>query len=91
MNYISTTVFLGLAVWIMGFALMTSGWLVDVLFESYGTIIAKILYKTGAIIVAVPVIWLLWKAARLICVYRLDIVLFLRDVINEVQVLLKAF
>lgn len=91
MNYISTTVFLGLAVWIMGFALMTAGWLVDVLFESYGTIVAKILYKTGAIIVAVPVIWLLWKSAGLIYTYRLDIVLFLRDVINEVQVLLKAF
>jgi hypothetical protein len=63
----------------MGFALMTAGWLVDVLFESYGVIAAKVLYKTGAIIVAVPVIYLLWKASRLMYLNRLNIVMFLRD------------
>ena len=40
MYYINTSVFMGLAVWVLGFALMTAGWLVDVLFESYGVILA---------------------------------------------------
>lgn len=90
MNYFNTSLFLGLSIWIMGFALMTAGWLVDVLFESYGTIVAKILYKTGAIIVAVPVIYALWKGSALIYTHRVDIVLFMRSAIEQVQVLLKA-
>jgi hypothetical protein len=76
---------MGLSVWIMGFALMTAGWLVDVLFEKYGVIPAKILYKTGALIVAIPVISLLWKTSRLIYTHRLDIVLFLREAADELQ------
>jgi len=76
---------MGLSVWILGFALMTAGWLVDVLFESYGTIPSKILYKTGAIIVAVPVIYLLWSASRLIYTQRLNIVIFLRDSFEFLQ------
>ena len=91
MYYINTSVFMGLAVWVWGFALMTAGWLVDVLFESYGVILAKILYKTGAVIVAVPVIYLLWKIAGLLYAHRVNIVLFLREVFTEIQVLLKAF
>ena len=79
MQYINTTLFVGLSVWIMGFALMTAGWLVDVLFERYGAIPSKILYKTGAILVASPIIYLLWKASRLIYLHRLNIVMFLRD------------
>ena len=76
---------MGLSVWILGFALMTAGWLVDVLFESYGAIPAKILYKSGAIIVAAPVIYFLWKASRLIYENRLNIVLFLREGIEFLQ------
>ena len=79
MQYINTTLFMGLSVWIFGFALMIAGWLIDVLFEGYGVIPSKILYKSGAIIVAAPVIYLLWKASRLIYMNRLSIVLFLRD------------
>ncbi|MDR1730494.1 MAG: hypothetical protein LBR61_00210 [Synergistaceae bacterium] len=89
-RYLNTYIFLGLAVWIFGFALMVAGWLVDVIFEGYGTIPAKVLYKTGALIVGVPVIYLLWKISGLIYMYRLDIVLFLRDVIEEITVLVRA-
>jgi hypothetical protein len=84
---INTTLFIGLSVWIMGFALMTAGWLVDVLFESYGVIPSKILYKTGAIIVASPVIYLLWKASRLIYTNRLNILIYVREGIEFIQFL----
>ena len=90
MQYINTKLFMGLSVWIMGFALMTAGWLVDVLFESYGVIPSKILYKTGAIIVAAPVIYILWKASRLIYTQRLSIVMFLRDGFEYFQYLKDA-
>ena len=89
--FMSTSVFMGLSVWIFGFALMTAGWLVDVLFESYGAIPAKILYKTGAIIVAVPVIYILWKVSGMLYTHRLDIVLFLREAGKEVQNLMNSF
>jgi len=76
---------MGLSIWIFGFVLMTAGWLVDVLFEGYGTIPAKILYKTGAIIVAVPVIYILWHVSSLIFTQRLNIVIFLRDGVEFIQ------
>ena len=79
MQYINSTIFIGLSVWLIGFALMTAGWLVDVLFESYGVIPSKILYKAGAIIVATPVIYLLWKASTFIYTHRLSMVMLLRD------------
>ena len=85
MQYINTTLFMGLSVWIFGFALMTAGWLVDVLLEDYGVIPSKILYKTGAIIVAAPVIYFLWRASRLIYANRLNIVMFLRDGAEFIQ------
>ena len=81
---------MGLSVWILGFALMTAGWLVDVLFESYGVILSKLLYKTGAIIVAAPVIYLLWKASRLMYTNRLNIVLFLREGAEFIQFIKNA-
>ena len=90
MQFINTTLFMGLSVWIMGFALMTAGWLVDVLFEGYGVIPSKILYKAGAIIVAAPVIYLLWRASRLIYAQRLNIVIFLRDGAEFVQYIKDA-
>ena len=79
-----------LSFWIFGFALMTTGWLVDVLFEEYGHIPSKVLYKLGAVIVATPVIYLLWKASRLIYLNRLNIVLFLREGAEFVQFLKDA-
>jgi hypothetical protein len=88
---INTGIFMGLSVWILGFALMVAGWLVDVVFEGYGTIPAKILYKTGAIIVAIPVMYLLWKSSRWLFVNRIDIVLLLRSAIGAVQGLLDEF
>ena len=87
MQFINTTLFMGLSIWILGFALMTAGWLVDALFEGYGTIPSKILYKTGAIIVAAPVIYILWNVSRLIFRQRVDIVIFLRDGFEFVQYL----
>ena len=88
--YIGTGIFIGLAIWLMGFALMTAGWLVDVLLEGYGIIPSKILYKTGAIIVATPVIYFLWKASGQLYSNRLDIVLFLRQIFEEARTLLNA-
>ena len=70
---------------------MTAGWLVDVLFESYGTIPAKVLYKTGAIIVAVPVISLLWKVSRLLYQYRIEIVFFIREMASEIEAIMNSF
>ena len=81
---------MGLSVWIFGFALMTAGWLVDVLFEEYGAIPSKILYKTGAIIVAAPIIYLLWRGSRLIFTQRLNIVMFLRDGIEFIMQIKNA-
>ena len=89
-QFINTTLFMGLSIWMFGFALMTAGWLVDVLFESYGTIPSKVLYKTGAIIVAAPVIYLLWNASRYIFTQRLDIVVSLRNGIGFFQDLINS-
>ncbi|MCL2009184.1 MAG: hypothetical protein FWG71_01390 [Synergistaceae bacterium] len=90
MQFINTSTFMGLSVWILGFALMTAGWLVDVLFEDYGVIPSKILYKTGAIIVAVPLVYILWKTSRLLYTQRLNIVMFLRDSFEFIEFLKNA-
>ena len=79
MRPIDTRMILGLSLWIMGFALMTAGWLIDVLFERFGSLPAKVLYKTGAVIVSTPVIYLLWRASRALYIHRIDILLFLND------------
>lgn len=90
MHYINSTLFLGMSVWILGFALMTAGWLIDVLFESYGVIPAKVFYKTGAILVAVPVIYMLWKISGLLYRYRIDLVLLLRGLSDAAQAVIKS-
>ena len=79
MRPIDTRMILGLSLWIMGFALMTAGWLIDVLFERFGSLPAKVLYKTGAVIVSAPVIYLLGKATRALYIHRIDVLLFLND------------
>jgi len=90
MRLIDTRAVLGLSFWILGFALMTAGWLVDVLFERFGSIPAKVLYKTGAVIVATPVIYLLWKASRALYVHRIDVILFINDAWKLFEGLSKA-
>ena len=79
-----------MAVWLFGFALMLSGWLIDVLFEIYGAIPSKVLCKTGAFIVAGPVIYLLWKTSCLIYYYRFDMVILLRTVMEAIETLAKS-
>ena len=79
MRVIDTRMVLGLSVWILGFALMTAGWLIGELFESWGTIPSKILYKLGAIIVATPVIVLLWRVSRYLYTNRVAVVILVND------------
>ena len=90
MRLIDTRVILGLSLWILGFALMTAGWLVDALFEGWGRIPSKVLYKLGALIVAVPVIVLLWRASRLLYVYRIDIVLGINNAASFLTEAMKS-
>ena len=90
MRLIDTRMILGLSVWILGFALMTAGWLIGELFESWGTIPSKILYKLGALIVAVPVIVLLWRASRYLYLYRVDVVVFINDAFNFITEAIKV-
>ena len=58
---------------------MTAGWLINVLFERFGALPAKVLYKTSAVIISTPVIYLLWRASRALYIHRIDILLFLND------------
>ena len=90
MRVIDTRMVLGLSVWILGFVLMTAGWLVDELFETRGELAAKILRKTGAFIVATPVIILLWKAAAYLYVHRVDVSLFVNSALNFISETLKV-
>ena len=90
MRLIDTRVILGLSLWILGFALMTAGWLIDALFEGWGRIPSKVLYKLGALIVAVPVIVLLWRASRLLYVYRIDIVLGINNAASFLTEAMKS-
>ena len=90
MRIIDTRMVLGLSVWIMGFALMTAGWLVGELFESWGTIPSKILYKLGALIVATPVIVLLWKVSSYLYSNRVDIVVLVNDAFRFINEAIKV-
>ena len=65
--------------------------LVDALFEGWGRIPSKVLYKLGALIVAVPVIVLLWRASRLLYVHRIDIVLGINNAVSFLTEALKSF
>ncbi|MBQ9566128.1 MAG: hypothetical protein IJU98_11135 [Synergistaceae bacterium] len=90
MRVIDTRMVLGLSVWILGFALMTAGWLVEELFETRGELVAKILRKTGVFIVATPVIILLWKASSYLYVHRVDVSLFVNSALNFISETLKV-
>ncbi|MBQ7221267.1 MAG: hypothetical protein IJS28_09835 [Synergistaceae bacterium] len=90
MRIVNTQVVLGLAVWILGFAFMVMGWLVDQLFEKWGRIPSKILYKTGAFIVAVPVIILLWKVSAVLYVNRFQISTYINSAFQFLQDAVKV-
>lgn len=90
MRIVNTQVVLGLAIWILGFAFMVMGWLVDQLFEKWGKIPSKILYKTGAFIVAVPVIILLWKVSATLYVNRFQISAYINSAFQFLQDAVKV-
>ena len=79
MRIVNTQVVLGLAVWILGFALMTMGWLIGELSDTWGKIPSKILYRIGVVIVGVPVIILLWKISALLYVNRFHIAMYINS------------
>ncbi|MBQ9433610.1 MAG: hypothetical protein IJU26_05255 [Synergistaceae bacterium] len=90
MRIVNTQVVLGLAIWILGFAFMVMGWLVDQLFEKWGKVPAKILYKTGAVIVAVPVIIMLWKVSATLYVNRFQISTYINSAFQFLQDAVKV-
>ena len=90
MRIVNTQVVLGLAIWILGFAFMVAGWLVDQLFEKWAKIPSKILYKTGAFIVAVPVIILLWKVSATLYVNRFQISTYINSGFQFLQDAVKV-
>ncbi len=90
MRIVNTQVVLGLAVWILGFAFMVMGWLVEQLFEKWGVIPSKVLYKIGAVIVAVPVIVLLWKVSATLYMNRFQISTYINSGFQFLQDAIKV-
>ena len=90
MRVVNTQIVLGLSIWILGFALMVMGWLVDQLFEQWGKIPSKILYKTGAFIVAVPVIIALWKVSATLYTNRFYIATYINNAVQFVSDAVKV-
>ena len=90
MRIVNTQVVLGLAIWILGFAFMVMGWLVEQLFEKWGKVPSKILYKTGAFIVAVPVIIMLWKVSATLYVNRFQISAYINSAFQFLQDAVKV-
>lgn len=68
-----------MSIWVLGFALMVAGWLVGELSEKWGRIPSKILYRTGAVIVAVPVIILLCKVSATLYSNRFYIATYINN------------
>lgn len=90
MRVVNTQIVLGLSIWILGFALMVMGWLVDQLFEQWGKIPSKILYKTGAFIVAVPVIIALWKVSASLYTNRFYIATYINNAVQFISDAVKV-
>ncbi len=90
MRVVNTQIVLALSIWLLGFALMVMGWLVDQLFEQWGKIPSKILYKTGAFIVAVPVIIALWKISAALYVNRFYIATYINNAVQFISDALKV-
>ncbi|MBQ7578364.1 MAG: hypothetical protein IJT21_08880 [Synergistaceae bacterium] len=87
---VNTQLVLGLSIWVMGFAFMVTGWLVGELSEKWGKIPSKILYRTGAIIVAVPIIILLCKISAMLYTNRFDIASYINNALQFVTDALKV-
>lgn len=90
MRLVNTQLVLGLSIWVMGFAFMVTGWLVGELSEKWGKIPSKILYRTGAIIVAVPIIILLCKISAMLYTNRFDIASYINNALQFVTDALKV-
>ncbi len=90
LHIVNTKIVLGLSIWVLGFAFMAAGWLVGELSEKWGTLPGKILYRIGAVIVAVPVIVLLWKTSALLYVNRFYIANYINNTIEFVRDALKV-
>lgn len=90
LRIVNTKIVLGLSIWILGFAFMVTGWLVGELSEKWGRLPGKILYRIGAVIVAVPVIVLLWKTSTLLYVNRFYIANYINSTIDFVRDALKV-
>ena len=90
LRIVNTKIVLGLSIWILGFAFMVAGWLVGELSEKWGRLPGKILYRIGAIIVAVPVIVLLWKTSAYLYVNRFFIANYINSTIEFVKDAIKV-
>ena len=90
MRIVNTQAVLGLSIWIMGFAFMVAGWLVGELSERWGRLPGKILYRIGAVIVAVPVIILLWKTSSLLYVNRFHIANYINNTLEFIRDAVKV-
>ena len=90
MRIVNTQVVLGLSIWVLGFALMVAGWLVGELSEKWGKIPSKILYRTGAVIVAVPVIILLCKVSATLYSNRFNIATYINNAFQFINDALKV-
>ena len=69
---------------------MVLGWLIDALFEQWGRIPSKVLYKVGAFIVAVPVIILLWKVSATLYLNRFYIAAYINNAVQFLQDAIKV-
>ena len=87
---VNTQIVLGLAIWILGFAFMVTGWLVGELSEKWGRLPGKILYRIGAVIVAVPVIILLWKTSAYLYGNRFEISTYINNTIQFISDAVKV-
>jgi hypothetical protein len=69
-----------LALWLSGFLYLLVGWLLEALFEDYARIVAKVLYKIGATIILVPLIYGHYMLILYLISHRIDIVFFFREI-----------
>ena len=90
MRIVNTQIVLGLSIWISGFAFMVMGWLVGELSEKWGKLPGKILYRIGAVIVAVPVIILLWKTSAFLYVNRFHIATYINNTLQFISDAVKV-
>ena len=90
MRIVNTQIVLGLSIWISGFAFMVMGWLVGELSEKWGRLPGKILYRIGAVIVAVPVIILLWKISGYLYFNRIYITTYINNTFQFISDAVKV-